>query len=101
MVRSVESLRVHVTDLKTEIGEQMATFWSNFDARPVGFPLHWPPTSPEEPTWQQWHRLVPTSTFDDPVRDTEAPDRSPATIRDNVVRLRRRTKDYGPGATGS
>lgn len=41
------------------------TFWTNFDARPVAFRHEWPPPGPEAPRWQQWHRFVPVSTFED------------------------------------
>lgn len=41
-------------------------FWTNFDARPC---VPWttePRTEANDPEWRQWHRFVPSSTFDDP-----------------------------------
>jgi acyl-CoA thioesterase-2 len=40
-------------------------WWSNFDARPVEPRRDWPPMEAKAPEWHQWHRFVPTSTFDD------------------------------------
>jgi acyl-CoA thioesterase-2 len=58
-----------LADLQAESGRPSFPFWSNFDARPIGFRSDWPPPGPEDPIWQQWHRLVPSSTFDDPWTD--------------------------------
>jgi len=41
-------------------------FWSNLDARPIEWSTTWPPPGPQQPTWRQWERFVPTSTFADP-----------------------------------
>jgi acyl-CoA thioesterase-2 len=55
--------------LQAEADRPSFTFWSNFDARPIEFRSDWPPNGPEDPTWQQWHRLIPSSTFADPWTD--------------------------------
>jgi acyl-CoA thioesterase-2 len=41
-------------------------FWNNFEGRPIEFRRDWPPTEPLDPTWMEWLRFLPTSTFDDP-----------------------------------
>lgn len=41
-------------------------FWRNLEERPVSWSETWPPEGPVAPVWQQWHRFVPTATYDDP-----------------------------------
>ncbi len=64
----------HADDLRTmadyladeDDTEPLRPFWTNFDARPVVPWRRSPPSEPRDPVWRQWHRFVPTSTFDDP-----------------------------------
>jgi len=41
-------------------------FWQNIESKPTAFNPVWPPPEPMTPTWQEWCRFVPTSTFEDP-----------------------------------
>lgn len=56
-----------LADHMAATGEQAPIpFMTNFDARPVDFERPWPPDGPREPTYHQWMRHQPTSTFQDP-----------------------------------
>lgn len=53
-----------IADHLARAGEPTRPFWTNFDARPCTPPdVAW--TEPGDPVWRQWHRFVPSSTFDD------------------------------------
>lgn len=41
-------------------------FWANLEARPTRWSDEWPPPERWSPTFQEWFRFVPESTFDDP-----------------------------------
>jgi acyl-CoA thioesterase-2 len=55
-----------ISDLLPADAEPPFPFWTNFDARPIGFEAEWPPSGPRSPTWQEWLRFLPTASFEDP-----------------------------------
>jgi acyl-CoA thioesterase-2 len=55
-----------ISDLLPADAEPPFPFWTNFDARPIGFEAEWPPSGPRAPTWQEWLRFLPTASFEDP-----------------------------------
>jgi acyl-CoA thioesterase-2 len=56
----------HIRDLLPPDAAPPYRFWENFDAKPIGFEVEWPPPDPRPARWQQWLRFVPTPAFDDP-----------------------------------
>ena len=58
-----------LAELTVDAGRPPMPFWDNFDARPIAFRSDWPPDGPLDPSWQQWQRFIPTSTFADPWLD--------------------------------
>jgi acyl-CoA thioesterase-2 len=58
-----------VAEFVERTGSDPRPFWENFDARPCTPWTEEPLTEPRDPVWRQWHRFVPTDTFDDPWTD--------------------------------
>jgi acyl-CoA thioesterase-2 len=56
----------NISDLLPADAERPFPFWTNFDARPIGFEAEWPPSGPRPATWQEWLRFLPTARFEDP-----------------------------------
>jgi acyl-CoA thioesterase-2 len=69
IVPGPDSLRSMADYALDDDASEQRPFWQNFDARPVHELRDWPPPEPLDPVWRQWHRFVPTSTFDDPWTD--------------------------------